>query len=382
MQTLLKMSFANVLNLVMRAKFGSDQVEIVKNMVDYNISFEQLCAILCFVTHGSDKIDIIKHCANEMKVEPLHSDVWIKGMKNVCEKIVYGCDKVAALNAMRQVAKKQKRADCVDVADLLGTIVHGNDKLDALKIVVSMFGTDMIGDKTHILNKFVHESDRETAAILLNTTYNKKKSSGVTNLYSIGSTICQTNDGCYINGVLFNKGPVLGSVSVVNGVVTVDGCEYVLQNGEWVLKNNTGQQTQYSATNTDRISRYYVGDNSDDDNSSSNGSSKDSSSDTEKEVEQVSTTTPFVRGNDQCHAFAQRFNVLAPLASLLELEGVTVETKIEENQCAVCFENKKDIVFIPCNHQCCCIDCARNLFEKPICPLCKSEIKSAIKVFS
>ena len=108
MQKLLKMSFAKVLNLVKRATFGSDKVEIVKNMVDYNISFEELCAILCFVTHGSEKIDIIKHCANEMKVAPQHSDVWIKGMKNVCENIVHGCDKVAALNAMIQVAKNKQ----------------------------------------------------------------------------------------------------------------------------------------------------------------------------------------------------------------------------------------------------------------------------------
>ena len=42
------------------------------------------------------------------------------------------------------------------------------------------------------------------------------------------------------------------------------------------------------------------------------------------------------------------------------------------NLCTVCAENDIDIIFIPCNHQCCCSDCyVLNRTQFTTCPICK-----------
>lgn len=42
----------------------------------------------------------------------------------------------------------------------------------------------------------------------------------------------------------------------------------------------------------------------------------------------------------------------------------------EEDQCVVCY-GKKDVVFVPCGHYCCCQSCAGNI---PECPVCRRRI--------
>jgi hypothetical protein len=50
----------------------------------------------------------------------------------------------------------------------------------------------------------------------------------------------------------------------------------------------------------------------------------------------------------------------------------------EDNECCVCFEKEKDIVFAPCGHYICCETCGNNLNPR-LCPICRSDIKQIVK---
>jgi len=49
-------------------------------------------------------------------------------------------------------------------------------------------------------------------------------------------------------------------------------------------------------------------------------------------------------------------------------------------ECIVCFERAKDTLLQPCNHICCCSQCAAKLSPN-ICPVCRSAIDSKVKIF-
>jgi len=46
----------------------------------------------------------------------------------------------------------------------------------------------------------------------------------------------------------------------------------------------------------------------------------------------------------------------------------------EAGECNICFDNEKDIIFVPCGHFCCCSNCYSQLKEK-VCIMCRNEIK-------
>ena len=47
----------------------------------------------------------------------------------------------------------------------------------------------------------------------------------------------------------------------------------------------------------------------------------------------------------------------------------------EENNCVICLDRPKQVVFIPCGHKCCCNEDGKKLFDKKIaCPICNAEI--------
>ena len=50
--------------------------------------------------------------------------------------------------------------------------------------------------------------------------------------------------------------------------------------------------------------------------------------------------------------------------------------------CIICFDKPKDTLFLDCKHLCACNDCALLIIKSnPVCPLCKANIVSSIKVF-
>lgn len=55
-----------------------------------------------------------------------------------------------------------------------------------------------------------------------------------------------------------------------------------------------------------------------------------------------------------------------------------VKTIVEEEQCIMCYENKKNIKFGPCNHGVMCGECYTKLIKPRECPVCKQEVVSLV----
>lgn len=56
-----------------------------------------------------------------------------------------------------------------------------------------------------------------------------------------------------------------------------------------------------------------------------------------------------------------------------------VKTLIEEEQCIMCYDNKKNLLFLPCNHHITCSNCYIQFQKKNECPACKQKIVSLDK---
>ena len=55
-----------------------------------------------------------------------------------------------------------------------------------------------------------------------------------------------------------------------------------------------------------------------------------------------------------------------------------VKTNVEEDQCMMCYENKKNIAFDPCAHDIVCSECYVKLMKPRECPVCKQAIASIV----
>lgn len=72
-----------------------------------------------------------------------------------------------------------------------------------------------------------------------------------------------------------------------------------------------------------------------------------------------------------------------PMDAIKDVKAKELEDDADaEKACVVCLTNEKTIGFIPCGHICCCPDCARNLGDKPKCPVCRAEVTLMNKMFS
>ncbi len=59
--------------------------------------------------------------------------------------------------------------------------------------------------------------------------------------------------------------------------------------------------------------------------------------------------------------------------------------EFDENlQCCVCFDNKKEILILPCRHLCICEKCSEGTGAASIskCPVCRCAISQKLKVYS
>lgn len=66
-----------------------------------------------------------------------------------------------------------------------------------------------------------------------------------------------------------------------------------------------------------------------------------------------------------------------PSAAPAPTEPLVVQTS---NECKICFENPKDMIFLPCGHFCACESCATSPSVKA-CPICRQNIEERKKVF-
>ena len=59
--------------------------------------------------------------------------------------------------------------------------------------------------------------------------------------------------------------------------------------------------------------------------------------------------------------------------------GISAQkTSVEEEQCIMCYENKKNIAFSPCHHPIVCSECYPKLIKPRECPVCKQAIESLV----
>jgi len=62
-------------------------------------------------------------------------------------------------------------------------------------------------------------------------------------------------------------------------------------------------------------------------------------------------------------------------------ENISIELSTESsNECGICYANKTNIQFTPCNHSDVCSNCYKKLIKPRECPICKSVINRIIKI--
>uniref|UniRef100_A0A8C4QHW7 Leucine-rich repeat and death domain-containing protein 1 n=1 Tax=Eptatretus burgeri TaxID=7764 RepID=A0A8C4QHW7_EPTBU len=60
------------------------------------------------------------------------------------------------------------------------------------------------------------------------------------------------------------------------------------------------------------------------------------------------------------------------------LETDISSTMLSRSECVVCLDRETELVFLPCGHVCCCMQCAGSLC---ICPLCRREVQNTIRLY-
>jgi Zinc finger, C3HC4 type (RING finger) len=100
----------------------------------------------------------------------------------------------------------------------------------------------------------------------------------------------------------------------------------------------------------------------------------------------------FRRAVDESLQMAGRDRTVRPSAKRLaaaknsDLDGDAEPTDDKDKQCIVCWENKKNIVFLQCGHMCACVMCARKIVAdmktgRGLCPFCREPIEQAKRVY-
>lgn len=78
------------------------------------------------------------------------------------------------------------------------------------------------------------------------------------------------------------------------------------------------------------------------------------------------------------------------VGSALELPGDAVAASGDEPRCDICTDNRKDTLFEPCKHICCCRECARTMAHHQLqstnnaafnCPKCRERVTALAIVF-
>ena len=60
-------------------------------------------------------------------------------------------------------------------------------------------------------------------------------------------------------------------------------------------------------------------------------------------------------------------------------ENKEIQGYMNDKVCIICLTDKTKIVFQPCGHLCCCLECAYKVNE---CPICRSSITQRIRAYA
>lgn len=78
------------------------------------------------------------------------------------------------------------------------------------------------------------------------------------------------------------------------------------------------------------------------------------------------------------HMRFQHEQLLEPQKILIKSENETID-----NVCKICFVNKPKALFYPCGHSQFCLDCANKVFyQSGHCPICRSNTKDVVEIFT
>ena len=81
-------------------------------------------------------------------------------------------------------------------------------------------------------------------------------------------------------------------------------------------------------------------------------------------------------------SFAPHAEFAAPAAPVASAAAVAVASPFEQSfqqlLCAICENNQRTMLFMPCRHCSACQQCAANLTE---CPICRQQVETKIKLF-
>lgn len=93
----------------------------------------------------------------------------------------------------------------------------------------------------------------------------------------------------------------------------------------------------------------------------------------------------FLRNFDESKVQFNDFTIMelkSILTNILKLQSRISHQIIEEELCAICMENRRDLALDPCGHLYICQKCEENLLSQKnkVCPICMTPFKSTLKV--
>lgn len=86
--------------------------------------------------------------------------------------------------------------------------------------------------------------------------------------------------------------------------------------------------------------------------------------------------------SDQKDDLPQKDSIDKPVATIANVPDVPAPIKVDvpnEMRCCVCLDRSRSILFQPCRHIACCLECSDKIDNK--CPLCRKSIVSFIKIY-
>merc|ERR1719244_790460 len=83
-------------------------------------------------------------------------------------------------------------------------------------------------------------------------------------------------------------------------------------------------------------------------------------------------TTPLSPQEPSCNSLPMSST---PPAASLQDENARLK---EQRTCKICMDGEVGVVFLPCGHLCCCVNCAPSLKD---CPVCRSTIQGTVRTF-
>merc|ERR1719397_1919408 len=112
--------------------------------------------------------------------------------------------------------------------------------------------------------------------------------------------------------------------------------------------------------------------------SSATTSSSTSSSQQEQELASISAELrELAASSNNKNANTTSPTSSAPSSPKDDLESENARLK-EQRTCKICMDGEVGVVFLPCGHLCCCVNCAPALKD---CPVCRTNIQGTVRTF-